>query len=677
MPLVPLCTLDPDDPGGGFSREGNELPPEISRERRGSSQAVGSTAPSHLRCWLCGRRGVQRTWRVAASMSVTPSSETVRKRRAQVQPTSSTGSYDSQDTATTPRKLLLAHNDAVQMEGIAPDTSVALMLLVGVRVLSALVNTVHDCDEVFNYWEPLHYLLYGYGMQTWEYGSQFALRSYLYIVLHAVVAAPVGLVFGAEHGKIAVFYTTRILLGIVCALAEVALYKGLMSACGPRPARYLLFLLLVSSGMFTASTTLLPSTLSMYFTTLASSAVLDYNPVLVTLYVIVGALLGWPVAALAAVPLGFFVLVVGKLSNVVSMGVLVLFSLLSLSAIVDQLFYGRWTLSLFNFLIYNAVGADGDGGNSQLYGVEGPFFYLKNALNNFNVVLMLAMSFPVVALLSRQRRRKLMLLAASPLYVWFTFMSALPHKEERFLYIVYPHLCLAAAGTIASTANFLEAMFHLFFKNRSLARCFGKAARRAILCCTCVLSLARTMALLLHYRAPMVIYTNLPKLESVQGPAAPATSLVCVGAEWYRFPSSFFLPSPMYRLGFVDAGFKGLLPRNFDPKAGGTAAAPEQFNGRNIAAKDQFVEKIDMCDFYVGWDGDGATADGTREWRTLARHSFVDAAQSPRLYRALYIPWLSSKKVKYVDYILLERLPAERSAATPDAECTAQPPSEE
>ena len=38
---------------------------------------------------------------------------------------------------------------------------------------------------------------------------------------------------------------------------------------------------------------------------------------------------------------------------------------------------------------------------------------------------------------------------------------------------------------------------------------------------------------------------------------------VCVGAEWHRFPSSFFLPSPHYRLAFVESGFGGLLPRQF------------------------------------------------------------------------------------------------------------------
>lgn len=34
---------------------------------------------------------------------------------------------------------------------------------------AALYSPVGDCDETFNYWEPTHYLLFGSGLQTWEY----------------------------------------------------------------------------------------------------------------------------------------------------------------------------------------------------------------------------------------------------------------------------------------------------------------------------------------------------------------------------------------------------------------------------------------------------------------------------------------------------------------------------
>lgn len=44
-----------------------------------------------------------------------------------------------------------------------------LICLGMLRHMSATSNIIHDCDEVFNYWEPLHYLLYESGFQTWEY----------------------------------------------------------------------------------------------------------------------------------------------------------------------------------------------------------------------------------------------------------------------------------------------------------------------------------------------------------------------------------------------------------------------------------------------------------------------------------------------------------------------------
>lgn len=34
---------------------------------------------------------------------------------------------------------------------------------------SAFFNIIGDCDETYNYWEPTHYLVNDFGMQTWEY----------------------------------------------------------------------------------------------------------------------------------------------------------------------------------------------------------------------------------------------------------------------------------------------------------------------------------------------------------------------------------------------------------------------------------------------------------------------------------------------------------------------------
>ncbi|CAN0396789.1 unnamed protein product, partial [Ectocarpus sp. 13 AM-2016] len=49
----------------------------------------------------------------------------------------------------------------------APSAAMASAFVLLIRLLSAGTTCVGDCDETYNYWEPLHYLLYGFGFQTW------------------------------------------------------------------------------------------------------------------------------------------------------------------------------------------------------------------------------------------------------------------------------------------------------------------------------------------------------------------------------------------------------------------------------------------------------------------------------------------------------------------------------
>lgn len=39
-----------------------------------------------------------------------------------------------------------------------PGGAAALSLLLTARIISAIWNHISDCDETYNYWEPLHYL---------------------------------------------------------------------------------------------------------------------------------------------------------------------------------------------------------------------------------------------------------------------------------------------------------------------------------------------------------------------------------------------------------------------------------------------------------------------------------------------------------------------------------------
>lgn len=104
------------------------------------------------------------------------------------------------------------------------------------------------------------------------------------------------------------------------------------------------------------------------------------------------------------------------------------FSILqALSVIVDYFYYRKWTSSVLNLFIYNVLG----GGESHLYGTEGPLFYLKNAFNNFNFCFILALLFIVILPIAKKKYVAELLVIISPIYIWLAFMSLQPHKEER------------------------------------------------------------------------------------------------------------------------------------------------------------------------------------------------------------------------------------------------------
>lgn len=101
----------------------------------------------------------------------------------------------------------------------------------------------------------------------------------------------------------------------------------------------------------------------------------------------------------------------------------------ALSILVDYYYYGKWTSSVLNLLVYNVLG----GGESHLYGTEGPLFYLKNGFNNFNFCFLLALLFLAILPVARKKYAPDLLVIISPIYIWTAFMSLQPHKEERFV----------------------------------------------------------------------------------------------------------------------------------------------------------------------------------------------------------------------------------------------------
>jgi alpha-1,2-mannosyltransferase len=82
----------------------------------------------------------------------------------------------------------------------------AFYLFFTAGMVAALFAPIQDCDETFNYWEPTHYLSHGYGLQTWEYSPDYAIRSWLYIALHALVGNVRRIL--PQSNKVGFFYDT-------------------------------------------------------------------------------------------------------------------------------------------------------------------------------------------------------------------------------------------------------------------------------------------------------------------------------------------------------------------------------------------------------------------------------------------------------------------------------------
>ena len=88
----------------------------------------------------------------------------------------------------------------------------------------------------------------------------------------------------------------------------------------------------------------------------------------------------------------------------------------------------------------------------------------------------------------------------------------------------------------------------------------------------------------------MDVYSQL-QAEDIQSIVQPIYSdvNVCVGKEWHRFPNSFYLPSPKWKLQFVRSEFKGQLPKPYSQFPNATTIIPEDMNDMNREEPSRYV----------------------------------------------------------------------------------------
>ncbi|XP_015238314.1 PREDICTED: alpha-1,2-mannosyltransferase ALG9 [Cyprinodon variegatus] len=544
----------------------------------------------------------------------------------------------------------------------APEGSTAFKCLLSARFCAALLSNISDCDETFNYWEPMHFLLYGTGMQTWEYSPLYAIRSYAYLWLHALPACLHAHVL--QTNKVLVFYFVRCVLAFCCCVCELYFYKAVCKKFGLHVGRLMLAFLVLSTGMFSSSAAFLPSSFCMYTTLIAMTGWFQDSIPLAVMGVAAGGIVGWPFSALIGFPIAFDLLVIRRewKSFLIWCALALLLLLVPLVAI-DSFFYGKLVIAPLNILLYNVFTEHGP----DLYGTEPWSFYFVNGVLNFNLVFVLALfSLPLTALMETLLHRfnvqnlgRPYWLTLSPMYLWMLVFFTRPHKEERFLFPIYPLICLSGAVALSS----LQKCYHFLFQRYRLEHYTVSSNWLALstVVAFAVLSLSRSVALFRGYHAPLDLYPEFhriakdPTLHSVPN-GIPVS--VCVGKEWYRFPSSFLLPHN-WQLNFIQSEFKGQLPQPYASGPLATQIIPANMNDQNLEEPSRYVD-IKTCHYLVDLETDEEAPLEPRysaikeEWTVIAYKPFLQASRSSPIFRAFYIPFISDHHTTYRRYMILK-----------------------
>ncbi|XP_073441239.1 alpha-1,2-mannosyltransferase ALG9 isoform X1 [Dendrobates tinctorius] len=544
----------------------------------------------------------------------------------------------------------------------APEGATAFKCLISARFCAALLSNISDCDETFNYWEPTHYLVYGKGFQTWEYSPAYAVRSYAYLWLHALPAWFHANVL--QTNKVLVFYFIRCFLAFCSCICELYFYKAVCKRFGLHVGRLMLAFLVLSTGMFCSAAAYLPSSFCMYTTMIAMTGWYMEKVSVAVLGVAAGAFWGWPFSVVLGVPIAFdFLFLKHKWKSFINWCLVAIILLLVPLVAIDSYYYGKLVIAPLNIVLYNVFTPHGP----DLYGTEPWPFYFINGFLNFNVVFIMALlALPLTWLMEHllqkintvQNLGRPYWLTLAPMYIWILIFFTRPHKEERFLFPIYPLICLC--GAVALSA--LQKCYHFLFQRYRLEHYTVSSNWLAIgtVLLFALLSFSRSIALFRGYHAPLDLYPEfyrIAKDPAIHTVPESKTVNVCVGKEWYRFPSNFLLPEN-WQLQFIESEFRGQLPKPYGKGRRATRTHPKDMNDQNLEETSRYVD-IAKCHYLVDLDTATKTTREPRysvkeEWTVIAYKPFLDASRSSKLLRAFFIPFVSSWHTTYSNYTILK-----------------------
>ncbi|ESP05347.1 hypothetical protein LOTGIDRAFT_181193, partial [Lottia gigantea] len=320
---------------------------------------------------------------------------------------------------------------------MASDKSLFLGLL-ALRFVNALMIQTHFVPD--EYWQSLevgHNMAFGYGYLTWEWRE--GIRGYGYPLMFAVLYKFLQ-VFGLDS-RILLIKFPRLLQGVLAAIGDLHLYKLSRKLSDTPTAQWTLlcqvinwFTLYCCTRTLTNSTEAVLVTVALYYFPWPGYPS-GRNSTVKFLIMAALSVVVRPTAAIMWILLCSWHLQRQQQSSTLfktlKSYIIVGSVTLSISSVIDRVYYNNLILVQWNFVKFNVLS-----GNSAIYGSHPWHWYISQGLP----VIMATHTFPFLLGAWYSSNKALLCLI-----VWNIFIySFLPHKEFRFLLPILPlsmHYC--------------------------------------------------------------------------------------------------------------------------------------------------------------------------------------------------------------------------------------------
>ncbi|XP_071464385.1 GPI mannosyltransferase 3 isoform X1 [Marmota flaviventris] len=371
--------------------------------------------------------------------------------------------------------LYVSAQDQNRRRGDLLGENIYLVLFtIALRIFNCfLVQTSFVPDEYWQSLEVAHHMVFNYGYMTWEWTER--LRGYTYPLIFASIYKILHLL-GKDSVQLLI-WTPRLAQALLSALADVRLYSLMKQLENQEMARWVFFCQSCSWFTWYCCTRTLTNTMETDLTIIAlfyyplegskSINSVKYSSLVALAFII------RPTAIIPWMPLLFkhFWQEQRKTDLILHYFLPVGFVTLSLSLIIDRIFFGQWTLVQFNFLKFNVLQNLG-----TFYGSHPWHWYFSQG---FPVVLGTHLPFFIHGCFLAPKKYQILLVTV----LWTLIIySMLGHKEFRFIYPVLPFCMVFCGYSLAHLKAWKKpALSFLFLSNMFLALYTGLVHQRGTL----------------------------------------------------------------------------------------------------------------------------------------------------------------------------------------------------